>query len=153
MRRLRQPHGTHLDARDEDLLLRRLLDELGGLAVNGEEGLGVDGAALVDRLPNDVEDAPQRLTPHGHLDGRPRVHHELAPRQALRPLHGDAPHRVLPQVLGHLEHQADLVVLHLQARHNGGQLPRRELDVHHGTHHLRPGGGRGRGIAHARAVP
>ena len=42
-----------------DLDLGRLVGELGRRAVDGQRLLGVDRAALVDRLADDVEDAAE----------------------------------------------------------------------------------------------
>jgi len=46
-----------LDTSNENLGGGRLLDELGGLGVNGKVLVGLDGTALVDRVTGDVHDA------------------------------------------------------------------------------------------------
>jgi hypothetical protein len=79
----------------------------------------------------------RRLLPPAHLDGRAGVHHLLAAREALRGLHGNSAHGVLAQVLRNLQHQADLVRLHLQCGQDGRQLAALELHVHHGADDLR----------------
>jgi hypothetical protein len=45
-----------LDTSDENLSRGRLLNELWGLGVNGEELVGLDGATLVDRVTGDIHD-------------------------------------------------------------------------------------------------
>src|ERR1019366_9672938 len=55
-----------LDARLEDLDLRRLLDEARRGPVDRRAHLGADRGTVVDRLADDVEDAPEALGAHGH---------------------------------------------------------------------------------------
>jgi hypothetical protein len=49
-----------------------------------------------------------------HLDGGACVHHLLPAHQTVRAVHGNAAHVVVAQVLGHFEHQAHAVILHLE---------------------------------------
>jgi hypothetical protein len=57
-----------LDARFKDLRFRRLLGEFRRRLVDRAEALGVDRTTLVDRVADDVEDAPERA-----LADRPRT--------------------------------------------------------------------------------
>jgi hypothetical protein len=58
----------HLDARDQDLGLGGLVDELRRRPMDRQSGLGVDRATLVDRLANHVDDSAQHLRPDRHHD-------------------------------------------------------------------------------------
>jgi hypothetical protein len=49
----------HLDTGHQNLSGRRLLDELGGLGVNGKELVGLDRSPLVDRVTSDVDDTAE----------------------------------------------------------------------------------------------
>ena len=84
-----------LDAGDEDLRLRRLIGEGRGRLMDGASGIGLDGAGLVHRLADDVDDAPERLVADGHRDRRARVDDLLAAHETFGAVHGDRAHRVL----------------------------------------------------------
>mmetsp|Transcript_102262 Transcript_102262/g.266755 ORF Transcript_102262/g.266755 Transcript_102262/m.266755 type:complete len:210 (+) Transcript_102262:1012-1641(+) len=105
-------------------------------AVDGIGLLRANRAQLIDGLPDNVDDAAERLLTHRHLDGRTRVQHLLAASEAVGPVHGNGAHHVLTQVLGHLQHQAMLEALHLQ-RVQDGRQGALELHVHDGTDDLR----------------
>ena len=68
-----------------------------------------------------------------YLDGGARVDDALAAHEAVGHVHGNAADVVVTQVLRHLQHQADVVVLHLKGRHDGGQLARVEAHVNDGA--------------------
>jgi hypothetical protein len=61
----------HLDAGDEDFGFRRLFDEVGRGLVDGALFLGLDRAAFVHGLADDVQDAAQRRVPTGTVIGPP----------------------------------------------------------------------------------
>ncbi len=111
-----------LDAGDEDLRLRCLIGKRRGRRVNGAPFVGLDGARLVHRLADHVNDAPERLGADWHGDGAAGVGDLLAPHQALGRIHGDGAHGVLAQVLRDLEHQARAVVLGLERIEDRRQL-------------------------------
>ena len=94
-----------------------------------------DGAGLVDRLADDVDDAPERLVADRDGDGLAGVGHLLAAHQAFGGVHGDRAHCVLAQVLGDLEHEALAVVLGLERVQDRRQVAV-ELHVDDGAHHL-----------------
>eukprot|EP00123_Amoebidium_parasiticum_P007880 comp18430_c0_seq1/m.19678 comp18430_c0_seq1/g.19678 ORF comp18430_c0_seq1/g.19678 comp18430_c0_seq1/m.19678 type:complete len:536 (+) comp18430_c0_seq1:33-1640(+) len=143
-------HVHDLDTGDEDLLLGGLLRELRGHVVDGQGHLGLNGAALVDGLTDDVDDAPKGGLTHGDADGRASILDLLAAYETLRTVHGNGAHGVLTQVLGDLEHEALAILLQLESRQNGRQLAI-ELHVHDGTDHSHhaagAGGSRGGSIA------
>ena len=95
-----------LDAGDEDLRFRRLLDEGGRRLMDGAPCLHRDRAGFVDRLADDVHDAPERAFADRHRDRRAGVGHFLAAHQAFGNVHGDAAHGVLAEVLRDFEHEA-----------------------------------------------
>lgn len=121
-----------LDSGDEDLLLDAHVDELGRLGVDGGTLVGVDGAPLVDRLSDDVDDAAQGLGADRDTDGRASVLDGLATHQTLGTVHGDGADGVLSQVLGDLQHQAGSASVDLQGVQDRGQVLV-ELDVDDGT--------------------
>ena len=107
-----------------------------------DDVLVADRAGFVDRLADDVHDAAQAWR------GRPARGSALPvsitswPRdQAFGGVHGDGAHGVLAQMLGHFEHQADLLagawigVGGLQRVQDRGQLAV-ELDVDDGADDL-----------------
>src|SRR5260370_607919 len=83
-----------LDARLEHLQLGRLILERRGRPVDGPALLRVDRPIReVDRLAEDVHDAPQRRRSDRPRDGRPRIPHLHAPAHPVRFPH---PHRPPP---------------------------------------------------------
>ena len=96
---------------------------------------GLDRAGLVDRLADDVHDAPERLVADRHRDRLAGVGHLLAAHQAFGGVHGDGAHRVLAQMLRDLEHQAAALVGGLERVEDRRQIAV-ELHVDDGAHHL-----------------
>ncbi len=96
---------------------------------------GLDGTGLVHGIADHVHDAPQRLVADGDGDGVAGVGHLLAAREAFGGVHGDGAHRVLAQVLRHLEHQPPALVLGLQRVQDLRQVTV-ELHVDDGAHDL-----------------
>jgi hypothetical protein len=70
-----------------------------------------------------------------YSDGRPGVENTLAANKPLCPVHGDGADHVLPEVLRHLEHEANVVVEHLKRRQDRGQ-PLVEAHIHDGADDL-----------------
>ena len=144
-----------LDAGFQDLRLGGLVGVARGRLVDGAQARGVDGARLIDRLADHVDDAAERSFADRHPDGRARVGDLLAAGQALGNVHGDAAHRVLAEVLGHLQDEAVAVVGGFQRVQDGGQVVA-ELHVHDGADYLRDVAdrqvGAGGGDAGARAL-
>jgi len=127
---------NHFDTGGQNLLLDRLLDKLGGVTVNGVHLGHVDRATLVDGLANHVDNPAQATLAHRHLDGGLGVQHLLAAHKALGGVHSNGTDGALAQVLRHLQHQPDVVVLHLQSVQNVGQVPIK-LNVNNRADNLR----------------
>ena len=104
----------HLDARDQDLGFRRLLDEGRRRGVDRPAGLGLDGTALVDRVADHVDDAPQHLRPHRHRDAVAGIDRLGAAHEAVRGVHGDAADGALAQMLRHFEDEPAAPVVDVQ---------------------------------------
>ncbi len=124
-----------LDTGLEHLGLGGLVDERGGLDVDGSELLALDGSALVHGLANDVHDAAKGAGADGDLDGEASVDDLLATDETLGTLHGNGTDGVLTEVLGDLENEttATLDILDLEGVEDGGELLGVELDVDDGT--------------------
>ena len=94
-----------LDAGDEGLDLGRLIDELGRVAVDRQEMLGVERTHFIDGFADDVEDSSEDLATDWRLDHGPRVLDRHAPLDAFGGVHRDGAHGALAEVLGHFEHE------------------------------------------------
>jgi hypothetical protein len=132
----------HLDARLEDLDLRRLVDELRGRPVDRQRLLRVDRAGLVDGRADDVEDAAEHLLADGHHDRGARVLHLHAADEAVGGVHRDGAHARLAQVLRDLEHEVVRLAGDRRVREPEGvqdlrELARGKLDVDDGADYLR----------------
>ncbi|KAB8082981.1 hypothetical protein EE612_005047 [Oryza sativa] len=90
---------------------------------------------LINRLTDDIHNTPKCGPTNRNSDGRAGVEHALAANEPLGPVHGDGAHHVLPEMLRHLEHEADVVVEHLQRGQDRGQALV-EPHVHDGANHL-----------------
>ena len=125
----------HLDAGDQDFGRGRLFLESRRVAVDRIALRRVDRAALVDRLADHVEDAPQRLRPDRHGDRRAGIDHLLAAHHAVGAVHGDAAHGALAEFLRHFQHQRAVADLGVQRVLDERQIAV-ELHVDDGAHHL-----------------
>ncbi|GET89213.1 ATPase beta subunit, putative [Leishmania tarentolae] len=134
-----QNQVNHLDTSRQNRVLRGLIRQLRGLSVDRHAHLLANGAALVDRVAQHVEDAAQRLAAHRHRDVAASRHNLRLQLQQVRRLHRNAAARVRVQVLHDLQRQrliAAKVLRHVQRRkHRRHAL--REVYVHHGTNDLR----------------
>ena len=95
----------------------------------------LDRASFVDRLADDVHDAPERASPTGTEIGAPVSVDFLAAHQAFGNVHGDAAHGVLAEMLRDLEHEPVAVVGRLQRVEDRRQFAL-ELHVDDGADHL-----------------
>ena len=80
-----------------------------------------------------------------YSDGRAGVENTLTADEPLCPVHGDGADHFLPEMLRHLEDEANVVVEHLERRQDRGQ-PLVEAHVHDGADdlaHLADGAGAG----------
>ena len=137
----RREQVDHLDAGLEQLGLGREVAELGRVAVDRPVFVGVDRAAAVDRLADDVEHAAERRLADGHRDRPAGVDAVLAADQAVGAAQRDAPHAAAAQVLLHLAGEVDLHALVLGDDLHGvvdrRQLVLVELDVERRADDLR----------------
>ncbi len=136
-----------LDAGDQHFGVRRLIDEIRGRTVDRQRAGGVDGAALVDRLTDDVDDAAQRLRADRHGDRVAGVQDFRATHQTVGAVHGDGADRALAQMLRHFQDERLAVVLGVQ-RVQDRRQDAVELHVDDGARNLRDladrsGGGHG----------
>jgi hypothetical protein len=104
----------HLDAGDQDLGFRRLLDIFGRRGVDRAHLGGRHGAFLVDRLADDVDDAAEHLRADRHGDRLAGVAHRLAAHEAFGGVHGDGADGVLAQMLRDFQNQALALIVGLE---------------------------------------
>merc|ERR1712142_443736 len=102
----------NLDASDQDLLLHTHVLEVGSLGVDGLSQVSGDGSPLVNWVTNDIDDPAKSLGTDRDHDGVASVIDHLAPDESLGTVHGNGPDSVLSQVLGNLEDELGLPVLH-----------------------------------------
>ena len=115
-----------LDARLEDFRLRREVGDRRGIAMDGPVLFGVDGAAIVDRFAQQVEDAAQRGLAHRHADRSAGVDAGHAADHAVGAAQGDAADAAAAKLGLDLAGEADLHALLLGLdRH--GVIDRRQM--------------------------
>ena len=112
----RRQQVDDLDARLEQLGLRRKVAKRRRLAMNRPVFLGIHRAAAIDRVAGDVEHAAERRLADGHLHRAARIDAVLAAHQAVGAAQGDAPHAAAAQVLLHFAGEVDLHALVLGRR-------------------------------------
>mmetsp|Transcript_68823 Transcript_68823/g.125562 ORF Transcript_68823/g.125562 Transcript_68823/m.125562 type:complete len:240 (+) Transcript_68823:931-1650(+) len=134
--RVRRKKVDDLDARQELCCRGVHLCECGRRPVDRVESLRLNGAQLINRLTNDVNNPAQRLLTDGNLDWGTSVLHGLSTSEAICPVHGNGADHVLTQVLCNLQNQPVLEALHLQSIEDWRQRTIK-LNVDHGTNDLR----------------
>ena len=122
----RRQQVDHLDARFEQLGLGRQVDQLRSVAVDRPVLVGVDRAAAVDRLADQVEHAAQRGLADRHGHRRAGIDALLAADHAVGAAQGDAADAAAAQVLLHFAGQVDLDALVL-GRDLDGVVNRRQV--------------------------
>merc|ERR1712183_410648 len=122
----------NLDTGDKDFLLDGHLVEVGSLSVDGLALVGGDGAPLVDRVADHVDDAAKGLLAHGDGDGEALILNNITPDKTLGTVHGNGPDGVLSEVLGHLEDELGLPADDGEGVEDLWEAIV-ELDVHDGT--------------------
>ena len=127
---------NHLNASNQDFRAGRLFVKGRRFAVNRVMHGGGHRAALINRLTDHVQDSAQRAGAHRHGNASTRVNHFGATHQTVRGVHRDAAHGALTQMLRHFQDKRLDADLQRQRVHDRGQLGG-ELNVHHGTKHLR----------------
>ena len=125
--RVRSEQVHDLDAGDQHLDFRRLLDECRGRSVNGAALAGLHRASLVDGLADHVDDAPERLVAHRHGDSQAGVHDFLAAHETFGRVHRDGADRAFAKMLSHFQNKAVALVLRLKRVQNRGK---RAVELH-----------------------
>ena len=120
---------------DEELLTGTLLLERGSLSMDRESLVSADGAALIDRLTNHIDDSAESLGADGHLNGVASVNDWLATHETFGGVESDGSHVVTTQMLGDLEDEAVLGALNLKSVENGRKFTL-ELHIDDGTNNL-----------------
>ena len=116
----------HLDAGLEDFRLRRQVGHRRRLAVDGPMVLGLDGAAAVDGLAHQVEDAAERGLAHRHLDRSTGVDAVHAADHAVGVSQGDAADATAAEVLLHFAGEVQVDAF-FPGRHLHGVVDRRHV--------------------------
>merc|ERR1719341_2092753 len=122
----------NLDTGDKDFLLDGHLVEVRSLSVDGLALVGGDGAPLVDRVADHVDDAAKGLLAHRDGDGEALILNNITPDKTLGTVHGNGPDGVLSKVLGHLEDKLGLPADDGEGVEDLWEAIV-ELDVHDGT--------------------
>ena len=112
---VRREQVDDLDAGDENLRFRRLIDIGRGRLMDRAARLHLDRPGFVDGFADHVHDAPERALADRHRDRLAGVGDFLAAHQAFGNVHGDAAHGVLAELLGDFEHER-LPLLSVSAR-------------------------------------
>ena len=133
--RVRREKVDDFNAGDENLRFRRLILEGRRRLMDGARRLSLDRTCFVDRLTDDVHDAPERLITDRNRDRRARIDDLLAADEAFGRVHCDRADGVLAQVLRDLENEAVAMVRRLECVQNFRQLIS-EVHVNDGTRHL-----------------
>jgi hypothetical protein len=122
---VRSEQVDDLDPGLEDLLGRcQVLDRRSG-TVNGPPLLGLDLAGVVDRVAEEVEDAPERPVADGNGDRTSRVDDLVAALEAVGGVHRHCPHAVVAEVLLDLADEGGRVTIAVAATRVELDLERR----------------------------
>merc|ERR1711936_560336 len=121
-----------LDTGDKDFLLDGHLVEVGSLSVDGLALVGGDGAPLINRVADHVDDATKGLLADGDGDGEALILNNITPDKTLGTVHSNGPDGVLSKVLGHLEDELGLPADDGEGIEDLWEAII-ELDVHDGT--------------------
>ena len=124
----RREQVDDLDARFEQLGLRREIAERGRVAVDRPVLFGIDRAAAIDRVARDVEHAAERRFADGHLHRLAGVDAILAADEAVGAAQGDAADAAAAEVLLHFAGEVDLHALVLGDDLHG-VVDRRQADL------------------------
>ena len=124
-----------LDSGDQELLAGALVYEQGGVSMDGESKVGVDGAAVIDGLANNVDDSSEGLWPDGDHNGVSGVFHSLSSYETVGSVKGDAPDLGVSEMLGDLEHESVFGSLDLKGVEDFWEVSF-ELDIDNGTNDL-----------------
>ena len=104
--------------------------------MDGPALLRLGSGLVVHRLSQQVEDAAQGAAAHGDGDGAAGIHGLHPTHQTVGAGPGDAAGHVVAHMLGHLQGDGLLSVLHRDGVEQLGQLAVGELDVQHRANDL-----------------
>src|SRR5258708_2921683 len=106
--------------------------------MDGPVFFNINWPHFIDGLAEEVEYPSKRLLADGHGNGFLRIDRRHAAYKSVGAGHGDAPNRIIPQVLRHFHGEMDIagLVVNSYRIENGGKLTCRESKVHHGSLHL-----------------
>jgi len=124
----------NLDTGLENLSSGGLLNECGGLGVDGAELVANNGATLVNGLANDVHDTAESGLSDGNHDGGTGVDNLGTTDETLSTVHGNGTDGVLAEMGGDLEDETTAgEVLDFEGVQDGGKAVAVELNVDDGT--------------------
>jgi len=112
-----------------------LLDEAGGVSVDGSELISLDGTSLVDRLTNNVDNTAEGLGTDGDKNWVASILNGLATDKTFSGVESDGSDVVTAEMLSDLEDESVLDTLNFKGVKNWGKLTF-ELHVDDGTNDL-----------------
>ena len=121
---------------DQHLSTGTLVDEAGGISVDGSELISLDGTTLVNGLTNNINDSAEGFGADGDQNRRTSVLNWLSTDETFGGVKSNGPDVVATQVLGDLKHESVLHTLDFKSVENWGQRTL-ELHVDDGTNNLR----------------
>ncbi len=128
---------NNLNACSQDFGLGRLIDKRRRRTMNRIIMLGLDVAATVHRLADNINDTPEKIRSDRHLNRRARINHILTAHQTVGAVHGNTADNVFAQMLRNLQHQILSVVFAAQSGQNRRQIfGLFEPDVNNRPHNL-----------------
>ena len=98
----------------ENLGFGGLVDEFRSRLVDRRAAVGHYRAAFIDRLADDVEDAPEGLGTDRDRDRFASIDYLGAAHEPVGRIHRDRAHGVLAEMLRHFEHQRAAAVIDVQ---------------------------------------
>ena len=104
--------------------------------MNWQTGARTDRTALIDGLPDNVQDAAERFRAHRHLDRAACVLGFLATHHPFGGIHCYAANGVLAQMLRHFQHQFVAIIVRRQGVQDRWQITI-EMDVDNCAQNLR----------------
>jgi len=121
---------------DKHLSAGTLLDEAGGVSVNGSVLIGLDGATFINGLTNNVDNSAKGLGTDGDKNWVASVSDGLTTDETFSGVVFDGTHIVSTEMLGDLEDESVRDTLNFKGVKNWGELSL-ELNVDDGTNNLR----------------
>jgi hypothetical protein len=127
---------NNLDTSHQDLGTGTLINEGGGISVDGSELVGSDGATLVNGLTNHIDNSAESFGADGHQNGGTGVVDGLSTDKTFSGVQSNSSDVVTTQVLSDLEHESVLHTLDFKSVENWRESTL-ELHVDDGTNNLR----------------